>query len=115
MDEQIYLNPDLSEMKRQSVPSILFYALFKQIYLSHSLKNYYLCTFQQGVAAQLDQIMNSDIDKHGLLKPLLADQPHIPSTILSKYRTRAKDIVMSSVFPAFQELKEYLEKVNVLV
>lgn len=70
----------------------------------------YYASSVQGVAVQLNQITNSDIEKHGLLRPLLADQLQIPSTTLNKFRTRAKDIVMSSVFPAFQELKEYLEK-----
>lgn len=69
-------------------------------------------SLQRVVPEQINQILSADLNKNQLLKPFSVEHPNIPAITVNKYTTHAKDILLSSVIPAFQELKDYIEKVG---
>ncbi|XP_035824876.1 uncharacterized protein LOC101864606 [Aplysia californica] len=69
----------------------------------------YKCSVAE-IPNQIEAALNTELDKLGLLEPLSKEHKDIPAESISKYSVRAKDIVMSEVFPALTELRDYVKE-----
>lgn len=68
-------------------------------------------TPMQNVPQQIHLMIDpSSVDESGLLKPFKKEYPGIPNDTLSKLRQEAKDAILSGIFPALANLRDYLKQ-----
>lgn len=62
------------------------------------------------VPNQLQKMIMVPIEEHPLMKPFLSEDKKVSDDELQKVKTRAMDVITSSVQPAFSKIKKFIEE-----